>query len=86
MITNGSSRKAHHVAADGRVAACQVDGGRWSTIEGTAEVLSDEASVTRAMERYAARYRTPQPNPLRVALRIEVDRFLVSASFPLRTA
>ena len=37
-----------------------------------------EASVQRAVDRYAARYRTPKPNPLRVALRIEVDRFLVS--------
>ena len=83
VITNESSRKALHVAADGRVAACQVDGGRWSTIEGTARVLTDESSVQRAVERYAARYRTPKPNPARVALRIEVERFLVSASFPL---
>lgn len=79
VITFGSSRKAAQVAADGRVAACQVDGGRWSTIEGTAEVRTDAASVERAVARYAARYRTPKPNPLRVALRIEVDRFLVSA-------
>ena len=78
VITNGSSRKAHQAAADPRVAACQVDGARWSTIEGTARVLTDEASVQRAVDRYAARYRTPKPNPLRVALRIEVDRFLVS--------
>ena len=78
VITNGTSRKAHQAAADPRVAACQVDGARWSTIEGTARVLTDEASVQRAVDRYAARYRTPKPNPLRVALRIEVDRFLVS--------
>ncbi|MBA2955824.1 TIGR03618 family F420-dependent PPOX class oxidoreductase [Nocardioides sp. MAH-18] len=79
VITNGSSRKAAQVAADGRVAACQVDGARWSTIEGTAQVRADEASVARAVARYAVRYRTPRPNPQRVALRIEVDRFLVSA-------
>jgi PPOX class probable F420-dependent enzyme len=79
VITYRTSQKAQHVAADGRVAACQVDGGRWSTIEGVAEVRTDEASVRRAEERYAARYRTPKPNPLRVALRIEVDRFLVSS-------
>ena len=78
VITNGTSRKAHQAAADPRVAACQVDGARWSTIEGTARVLTDEPSVQRAVDRYAARYRTPKPNPLRVALRIEVDRFLVS--------
>ena len=67
VITNGTSRKAHQAAAT-----------RGSAIEGTARVLTDEASVQRAVDRYAARYRTPKPNPLRVALRIEVDRFLVS--------
>jgi hypothetical protein len=28
------------------------------------------------VERYASRYRQPRPNPMRVAVRIEVDRFL----------
>ena len=79
VITFRTSQKVANLTRSDRVAVCQVDGGRWSTIEGTAEVLSDQASVQRAMDRYAARYRTPQPNPLRVALRIEVDRFLVSA-------
>lgn len=86
VITNASSRKVDHVTADPRVATCQVDGGRWSTIEGTALVRTDPASVARAVERYTARYRTPRPNPHRVALRIEVERFLVSASFPLESA
>jgi PPOX class probable F420-dependent enzyme len=81
VITDGTSRKAAHAMADGRVAACQVDGRRWSTLEGTARVLTDEASVRRAVERYAERYRTPRPNPRRVALRIEVERFLVSPAF-----
>ena len=63
----------------GLVVACQVDGGRWSSLEGTATVHRDAASVARACERYAARYRTPSENPTRVALRIEVDRFLGSA-------
>ena len=35
--------------------------------------------VRRAEERYAARYRQPRVNPERVAIRIEVDRFLVSS-------
>lgn len=81
VITSKDSLKAVHVAADGRVAACQVDGRRWSTIEGTAEVRTDRESVVRAEERYAARYKIPRPNPSRVALRIDVDRFLVSAAF-----
>jgi PPOX class probable F420-dependent enzyme len=81
VITSRSSRKAVHASADPRVAACQVDGRRWSTIEGTAEVRTDAASILRAEERYAERYRTPRPNPSRVALRIQVDRFLRSSDF-----
>lgn len=81
VITSGSSRKAVNASADPRVAACQVDGRRWSTLEGTAEVLTDRESVLRAEARYAARYRTPRPNPARVALRIEVDRFVHSSDF-----
>ena len=79
VITSASSFKAIHASADPRVAACQVDGRRWSTIEGTAEVRSDPDSVRRAEERYAVRYRTPRPNPARVALRVEVTRFLASS-------
>jgi PPOX class probable F420-dependent enzyme len=83
VITRGGSHKARHIAAgpeDGvPVAACQVDGRRWSTLEGRARVLTEPAAVRRAEECYAGRYRVPQPNPARVALRIEVDRFLVSS-------
>jgi len=81
VITSRTSVKARHVRAGGRVAACQVDGRHWSTLEGRAAVCEDAESVARAVERYAARYRRPRPNADRVALRIEVDRFLVSASF-----
>lgn len=82
VITSGSSRKARNLAEAaggvGPVAACQVDGARWSTLEGTARVLTDADSVRRAEEQYAARYRTPRVNPARVALRIEVERFVSS--------
>ena len=79
VITSGSSLKAVHASADPRVAACQVEGRRWSTIEGTAEVRSDPVSVRRAVEQYALLYRVPRPNPSRVALRIEVARFVRSS-------
>jgi PPOX class probable F420-dependent enzyme len=81
VITNDVSRKASNLAHGGLVAACQVDGGRWSTLEGRGRVLADPDSVARACERYAARYRTPRPNPSRVAIRIEVDRFVSSSAF-----
>lgn len=83
VITSGSSHKARRLAAapDGLpVAACQVDGRYWSTLEGRARVLTAPEAVQRAVDRYASRYRTPRPNPARVAIRIEVDRFLLSAS------
>lgn len=76
VITSGTSQKVHHLRRSPALAACQVDGRRWSTIEGRGEVLDDEESVRRAVERYATRYRQPRPNPLRVAVRIEVERFL----------
>lgn len=69
-ITSGTSQKVANLRRDPRVAVCQVDGGRWSTLSGTAEVLTDAASVTEAEQRYAARYKTPRENPRRVALRI----------------
>jgi PPOX class probable F420-dependent enzyme len=78
VITGRTSVKARHLATPGRVAACQVDGRRWSTLEGTAVVCADEPSVARAVELYAGRYRQPRPNRDRVALRIEVERFLGS--------
>ena len=76
VITGGSSVKARHLRSPGTVAACQVDGARWSTLAGTAVTTSDPDDVARAVERYAARYRQPRENPARVALRISVDRFL----------
>ena len=79
VITGGGSVKARHLATPGPVAACQVDGRRWSTIEGTAVVRADEESVARAVELYARRYRRPRVNPERVALRIEVERVLRSS-------
>lgn len=78
IITDGSSQKAVNLRRDGRLAVCQIDGPRWSTIIGTAEVRSDAASIAHACERYARRYRTPRANPNRVAVKIIVERFLGS--------
>lgn len=78
VITRGASRKARNLEHGGALAACQVDGGRWSTLEGQGVVVIDPASVARACERYASRYRTPRENPARVAIRIDVERFVSS--------
>ena len=80
VITSGSSAKARHVRAGlARVAVCQVDGRRWLTLEGTAVVRDDAASVREAEARYAQRYRTPRENPARVVVEISVDRVLGNA-------
>jgi PPOX class probable F420-dependent enzyme len=77
VITSGTSVKARHVReGQGRVAVCQVDGRRWLTLEGTAVVRDDAASVADAVARYAQRYRQPRENRARVVLEISVDRIL----------
>ena len=80
VITSGTSAKARHVR-DGqtRVAVCQVDGRCWATLEGTAVVRDDAASIADAEARYAVRYQQPRVNPARVVLEISVDRVLGNA-------
>lgn len=84
VITSSGARKVRNIEAgpgEGLpIAACQVDGRRWSTLEGRALVLADPDAVRRAEHCYAGRYRVPRPNPDRVAIRIEVDRFLMSST------
>ena len=81
VITSGGSAKVRHVrAGQTRVAICQVDGRRWSTVEGTAVIRADRPSVADAEQRYAARYRVPRPNPERVVIEVTVTRVLGSDS------
>lgn len=74
-ITSRTSQKVANLRAgsDARVAVCQVEGRRWSTLEGVAEVRDDVDSVAEAVRRYAERYRRPRENPDRVALRIVIS-------------
>lgn len=71
-ITSRTSQKVTNLRRNPTVAVCQVDGRRWSTLEGRAEVRDDTASVAEAVGRYAERYRQPRENPARVAIRIEL--------------
>jgi PPOX class probable F420-dependent enzyme len=77
-ITSPASQKVANLRAgsDPRVAVCQVDGRRWSTLEGVAEVRDDPESVAEAVRRYAERYRQPRENPDRVALRITLTHVI----------
>lgn len=80
VITSGPSFKARLIAASGTtgtpVSLAQVDGRRWSTIEGLAVVRSDGAAVAEAERRYAERFRTPRINPARVVIEVSVRRVL----------
>ncbi len=76
VITRAGSQKTRNVAATGLAAVCQVQGRHWLTFEGRGRVAADAAAVREAEERYALRYRTPRPNPERVALEITVQRVL----------
>ncbi|TVT50593.1 TIGR03618 family F420-dependent PPOX class oxidoreductase [Amycolatopsis rhizosphaerae] len=81
VICSRGSAKARNVRAAGeggaRAAVCQVDGRRWSTLEGVAVVREDPESVRDAEARYTARYgKPPRPNPQRVVIEITVDRRL----------
>ncbi|UED84424.1 pyridoxamine 5'-phosphate oxidase family protein [Streptomyces profundus] len=85
VITRRTSRKVANLSGAGpaRVAVCQIDGGRWATLEGTAAVRTDEAAVADAVDRYARRYgRRPTPDPERVVIEIAVDHAMGRATLP----
>ncbi len=74
VITDGASVKAGNAARGGRAVLCQVDRGRWLSVEGVASVDRDPSAVADAEARYAVRYRVPRVNPARVVLLVAVDR------------
>lgn len=78
VITWATSRKALNVAEapEQRVAVCQIDGGRWLTLYGTATVTSEAEAVEEAVERYAARYRQPKVRDDRVVIEIALQRII----------
>ena len=77
VITNGTSRKVHHVRAGSpRAVVAQVDRARWLSLEGVPTVSDDPERVAEAVRRYALRYRQPAENPRRVVIEIAVDRVL----------
>lgn len=82
VISSATSAHVRHVrAGQQRVAICQVDGPRWATVEGLAVIRDDPTSVADAEKRYAARYRTPRPNPARVVIEVTITRILGSSRF-----
>ena len=80
VITWASSQKARNAArmevAGQRAAVCQVDGGRWLTLEGPVRLVDDADGVRPGVEGYATRYREPKQRDDRVVIEIDVDRIL----------
>lgn len=80
VICSGTSHKARTIRKAGpagaAVAVTQVDGRRWSTLEGRAVVSDDPVRVEDAVRRYAKRYREPRVNPRRVVIEITVTKVL----------
>jgi PPOX class probable F420-dependent enzyme len=76
VICRGGSTKARNAAERGTAVVSQVEGGRWSTLEGTAVVRADRPSVAEAERRYGLRYRVPKENPERVVIEIAVHRVM----------
>jgi PPOX class probable F420-dependent enzyme len=80
VITFAAARKVRNVRAAGPqgapAAVCQVDGGRWLTLEGRAFARDDAAANHQGVERYAARYRRPNDRPDRVTIELAVARVL----------
>ncbi|MCQ3810396.1 MAG: pyridoxamine 5'-phosphate oxidase family protein [Acidimicrobiia bacterium] len=58
IITWSGAKKVRLLAAagGGPAALCQVDGGRWATLEGHATVTADPEQCTDAVARYGERY------------------------------
>jgi PPOX class probable F420-dependent enzyme len=79
IITGGGSRKVAHIRAAGkgaRAVVCQVDRGRWLTLEGPARVTTDPTEVAQGVRRYARRYREPSENAERVVIEVNADRIM----------
>ncbi|MEV0057217.1 pyridoxamine 5'-phosphate oxidase family protein [Saccharopolyspora shandongensis] len=80
VISSGTSHKVRQILAAGPegvpASVCQVDGRRWSTLEGRAVVRDDPGAVADAEARYEQRYKKPRPNPSRVVIEISVTKVL----------
>ena len=80
VITWAGSQKARNAermhATGLRGAVCQVDGGRWLSLEGPVRLVTDPDGVRAGVNGYAARYREPKERDDRVVIEIAVDRIL----------
>ncbi len=80
VITWAGSQKAINAgrmeALGQRAAVCQVDGGRWLSLEGPVRLVADADGVRAGVDGYTARYREPKVRDDRVVIEIAVERIL----------
>lgn len=79
IITWAGAKKVRLLdeAGGGRAALCQVEGGRWVTLEGHATVTADPQQCVDAVALYAVRYSPPKDRGAdRRAILIAVDTVL----------
>lgn len=79
IITWAGAKKVRmlEAAGGGRAALCQVDGGRWVTLEGHATVTADPDQCAEAVARYGERYSPAKDRGAdRRAIIIDVDSVL----------
>lgn len=76
IITWEGAHKVRHVEASGRGAVCQIDGGRWLTLEGSIRVVREPEAVAIAVAAYGERYSPAKDRDDRVALEISVERMM----------
>jgi F420H(2)-dependent biliverdin reductase len=76
VITWAASVKARNADRGGRAAVCQVDGGRWLTMEGPVRLVTDADGVAAGVAAYATRYRQPKERDDRVVIEIAVDKVM----------
>ena len=79
IITWAGAKKVRmlEAAGGGRAALCQVDGGRWVTLEGHATVTANPEQCAEAVVRYGERYSPAKDRGAdRRAIIIEVDSVL----------
>ncbi|MDG2112563.1 MAG: pyridoxamine 5'-phosphate oxidase family protein [Actinomycetota bacterium] len=79
VITWDGSMKARLLSASdgGRASVCQIDGGRWLTLEGEALVTADSDRCAEGLRRYAERYRPPADRGAdRRVIEISIDKVM----------
>ena len=80
VICSADSQKALNAQRGSAATVCSVDGGRWLSFVGNAQLSTEAEDVAEAVAAYASRYREPRPNPNRGVVLIDVRHVLGNAS------